>query len=862
MLESAPLVVIASDDPQRLSTLLVRLKQIGTAAPIEVVAFGPQWSEVLDAAAALGAYGYSPPDPLTGDRWAALGWALTAGQFSRGGYDAVALLADDARPFPGWLDELAAALDPVAVDVEGTKAGPGMVSPVGIVCPVSDQVRSTAQRVTLTDADVAAGIEQYAAARREAFSGIVSVLDVPDDLCVLVRGDVLDDDRILRPGLGAWTLADLVLRAEVAGGWRAVVAEGCYVGRSRAVAHRPETPDDVAARVRFYDQHTAATREPVVIAAYRVRITRLRDLALLRESIGSVSGLVDGVAVLLCNNPLDAQADPESAATLRDGKAPGYDACLLRACSGADAERVAIEFGGWVTTAAQGHGKIRVAAEVWTGKPDVATELDALGDVVHRLGLVGRNLWCLALEQDELVEPRVTREWLHRLCAHPNPTVQAYDVSILTVWDAPTLVREDAPFGDGGSRRGGPSALRLFRADPRRPHPRFVSGGSALAPVCSADAVRVANLRLYRVGLSTPQDRAHARLADSEEGMRLSAVRFATRIGLHMLVYERENPEDVARWLDELHGLLDETALVWTGAWTDEDYAAPPEEPHATGPAPDLLEIGMLHGAAFVRHPLADDIAGARNAGLDALSREHDGLTWGLFFDPDEWLADPIVDCRALRRMAESSRRGWLVQAVNHTQDGPPSVSDSLRMSALVPAMRMNGRVHESFSDAIKAYQATGKHPRIGYAPFALQHRGMALGTERTADKLDAYERLLRLELADRPRDPGAWVSLGWHFANDGHPIEAEECLRRAVDCAGTSYLPFRELAIVRLREARALFDACVERLAPAHPYTKHAQQIAAWLHENAPDATEMPHHPREVAPLPAFEYDRSKGGS
>jgi hypothetical protein len=863
-------ILIPSDDAQSAATAILHMLQVATwTMQVRVIAYGPDKEAVRTVAFALHADPHQLlPFVCDGDRWDAVNAGLQAAPLPDG--CDVVLLSDDARPPLGWEQDLTAALEPRALAVGADLALPPPPGTVGIVVPVSEQARSAAQRITLAAEDLAGGVDAYAARRRELYAGMVAPLDVPDDLAVLFRRSLVDlmlPGGLFRSRLGRWTLADLVLRAEM-GGTCAVVAEGAYVARSRLVPPR-SSPEwrDIDCRLRFYHFHCSS--DPVrVVTAVRVRLGSLRDLHLLRGVVGRAAQVTDGIAILLVSNPLEMLDDPELKNALR-GTVPSPmlttgDQRLLVACDHATSDVVAREFEAWAT--AQLARRVPVRVGVWTSTRDDAGERTMLRSIALDSREIGGSVWVLALDQAELIEEGMTHEFVHRLATHPNPTIRAYDLPTLTLWDAPRLAREDAPFGDGGTWKGGPSSARMYRAFPMRPFPVFEGGArSTHAPPCSDDAIRVASVRLRNAALVRPVDRDRRGLTSPEEGMRLSALRQSQRIGLHMLVYERENPEDVARWLDEVHGLVDAIVLVWTGAThppsTDPDCTA-----WANGMRPVFADIANRHGGFVVDHPLADDLAAARNAGLDALAER--GIAWALFVDPDEWFRDPIGDARAVRRMAESTRAGWLFQVANYTTKGTPSVSDSVRMSSLtVDGLRMSGRVHESFGDRLNALQRAGVDVRLGYAPFVLQHRGMALGAERTAEKLAHYERLLRLELVDRPHNPGAWVSLAWHYDNEGRGDLAEECLRRAVECAGHAYLPFRELGIARLREARDLFAACVDRLAPVHPYARQAEKTLAWLRENAPDPLRpgplleggIPDALPEFPPVP--RYDLRKEG-
>jgi len=260
-----------------------------------------------------------------------------------------------------------------------------------------------------------------------------------------------------------------------------------------------------------------------------------------------------------------------------------------------------------------------------------------------------------------------------------------------------------------------------------------------------------------------------------------------------------------------------------------------------TGPGRDLAQVAAWHNAAWEHRALNDDLAASRNAGIDKLDKLG-GLTWAMFIDPDEWLHDPYGDCVALRNMAMSSRWGWMFQVANYREGREPTISDTVRISRLdggKRTMRMDGRVHEGFGRSLRKLHDRDIHPRWRYAPFVLQHRGMGLEAERMRSKLDRYEALLRLELADHPHNAAAWVSLGWHYFNDGHDELGLECYERGVACAdaegGRVYLPFKELAYHHLREARDLIEGCCERLENSHQFYKLAHELRRFLVAHAP---------------------------
>lgn len=839
-------VVLVTEDLGRLLECLPRLIECsGAPVAIQVVGYGPEAQALAEVARG---FRHDPERVVITSCWVDSGSPVEAVNRGLRGLRVVptphvAVVSDDARVASGWLLELRKALAAESVMTGEIGWRGGDYGMIGFAGPVTDQTQIIAQRIELTEGEVAGGLDRYAADRRAHLEGCASVAELIDGFCLLGTAQAWTavsrwDGAALEEGLGSWAWADLFVRARRMR-QRVVVAEGCYIGRARTIRTGAWDAGDGADRIAFYRTH-AQTQAPKVIALVRARIGSLQQLQTLRGVVASLAPRCDGVAVLLGNNPLDIQDDPGFQAAAKaggGGVVSPADLTMLRACSGASPDRVARAFGEWCVTmgrAAGGQG-FQALARAWDGVPDEFGERCALHEMGARLGAT----WILSVEQDEILEESVTRAFLHRLAQHPDPSVRAYDLALLTAWDSPTLIREDAPWGDGGTWRGGPSAVRMWRAG-ELPMRTTDGNGVSAGPVIGEDGVRIASIRVRKFGLLRAADRAARGVVDSGESIRCYAYQPENRAGFHQLVYSRENADDVARWLDVAHGLCDRAVLVWT-----EEELPPEDSPWRT--------LTDTWGAMLVHQPLRDDLARARNEGIDVL-RLGGGLTWGWFTDPDEWFAQPLADAKAMRRMFESSRWGWLWQVANYRADGPPTVSDSVRVSRLDPAMRMDGRVHEGFSGALAALTDRGIHPRLVYAPFVAQHRGMAFAAERIREKLDKYERMLRLELEDNQHNPGAWVSLGWHYLNDGHEAEGVECLHRAVACAGRSYLPFRELAYHHLRIARSLIAASRDRLTTGHQWWKASEELAQVLARVAPDLPVMARGTeRPMMPLPAW---------
>ena len=750
-----------------------------------------------------------------------------------GGAERIAVLHDDVGLREGAWFEMASALEGKAVLSAGQSFAASQYGRIAFVGPVSDGIAKPAQRVELGEAEVQIGADGYAAHRMRHAKHLLTAVDELDPCFVMMsrEGAKWAAKHHIRIGLA--------MRRAATEGMRSAVAEGVYVTRmkpERAGAWEAGDGEALLDEYVLTEEYRKARSESEqsLALAMVAEVKTLRELTLLKAAIASAASLVDAVALVVTNNPLDLMDDKEFQEARKGGKLDRLDDTLLRNCGGRDASGVGAAVSNWlVDVVKQANGKAgTVRARISTSRDD----LDARSLAYRLCGEAGAT-WLLLLEQDELLDGSVDASCVKRLMRHPDESVLGYDCGILTHYNSPAQVRVDGPRGSGTT--SGPSGVRLVRwVSPIATTPvRSMNGAVSIAPLISQESVRAANIRIRKLDQMRESDRG----PEQTDSVSVRPYRNDTRIGFHCLIYERENIHDVARWLDLATGICDHSVLVWTS-----EEAVPSS----------WSSLAARYNAQVVHHPLRDDLATARNAGIDAL-HERGTLTWAWFVDPDEWLANPLDDAKAFRHMAESSRYGFLFQTCNYRRGEAPSVSDSVRMSRLDAEglIRMDGRVHEGFSDAWKKLQARNLHPRLVYAPFVVQHRGMSFSPERMRQKLDKYEHLLRLELADRPDSPGAWVSLGWHYFNDGFPEEGVECFRRGVECAGQSYLPYRELAYWHLRQAQGLVGESLERLVPSHQWYKTGKDLAAVLNEHVQPMREIAREPgRTIAPLPEFK--------
>ena len=723
------------------------------------------------------------------------------------------------------------------------------------------------QRVVLTEAESSVGLHGYAGKRLAYFAGSFSLAGEIDGkmLCLWpCARRVTEKGKLLDETLGEYAWQDLCIRLRNAQ-MGVVVSEACF-GAVLAKRHnKPESIGSVSERLLLFSKHEPS-RKPSVGCVYRATLKTVQDLNAFRASIAKSAQLCDSLVVVLKNNPLDIQSDMEFS-QFKD-RLGAAEKRLFQACDGAGKQSVEKEFGGWVASccrASTGKANVRVATII----PQTTSQTADINEGIKLSEQLGSDA-VFVLDHDEVLDDQLYRSDVERMLLDPNPMVYAYDLGIVYHWDSPALIRTEPPFGPTKSYEGGPSAPRLFRKIGNK-LPRCHNTQKALSHIPSPTApktcVSVSCYRIRALSLTRPLDRARAGLMGSEEHLCLSSFQPNTSLGLHFLCYENENPDDVLRWLSTLNALCVEKVMVWTGQWKDADMSWLSDKSllgrdvwFETGPSRELAVVCELYGCRIVHRHLDNNIAEARNAGIDSLANNSQ-IRWALFVDPDEWFENEIQDCQSIRNMLASDRMGYLFKVANWRGEGSSAtISDSVRISRLDRslAMRMSGRVHESFDKAVTSAQARGIHPRLTYAPFTLRHRGLSYEPGVMDKKLSKYENLLRLDLVDDTKNPGAWVGLGWHYLNEGHRSHAEECFKNSVDCAGQSYLPYKEMAFYRLRESREMVEKCLERLSPAHHFYHVCSEMSKWLAQYAPP------HPviergRDVDPLPLPIYEAEK---
>jgi len=816
---------------------------------------------------------------------------------------------DDARATDGWIEGMVAALETKHVNFATEPPDPTtnrrkdrpveLYGKIGMVGPVSDNVAGV-QRVGPTSEVNKIGYDLYAHNHHnnkfntgqrittQFLSGFV--------LCMkqdFVKDLMLDDGTNLiglfdeeNFPIGGYEDNDLCVRADIAG-WRLIIAFDTFVGHLGHQSfdkHFQNHMRGMKNRLNFYKKwQPFVSGEDKIIGNYRVKMTSINDLHVWKTSLIRHAELIDGFAVLMTNNPLEIMdgndwEDCKGSLSQRDQQ-------LLKECGGVDSFGVAKAVQSWIFDQTRESRKPEVVVQTWVAEFNERDERNLVIDMAENMGAT----WIMSIDHDEMLEDRIRRRHLDRMMNHPNPMVDSWELGWLNHWDTARTTRIDMPWGDGATYTGGMRGCRFWRV--KRGYKARISGGTANGLHCgncpdsSNMSRRHSALRFRHFGYVRAVDRirkfhdyqtkdpnpdssltggsGYGHLIN-EEKMIMRPFMPQNGIGMHMLVYEKESPDDIARWLDDVHGLMDRIVLVWTGEWDSLhlEMNLDTKDWPTTGPSRELATFAAMHGVEWIHKPLNKNISAARSAGIEYLHQyRNEGLGWAVFFDPDEMFEYPNKALASIRELALCTDTwGWLFTFLNPMKGGGSSKSESVRMSKLdhVGIMRMNGRVHESFNDAVKMIQNRGEHPNFRYAPFNTLNMGLYRDRDELYIKLKSYYDMCVLDLEDNPYNPGAWVTLGLQYNNDGNPELAKACFERGVMCAGTSYLPFRELGLYHLRIAKALMSEVMKYTTFGHEIHKVAEKTFDFLQMVAPGQPYVGTGRNIIGdqPLPDFPFD------
>ena len=797
-----------------------------------------------------------------------------------GAANVVVIMNDDVIVTSGWLEKLEAGLytdkmgivsRKAATDAQGLPSSAAIVQmeesrpwKVGMVGPVTNNAAGI-QTISLPEVTATTGslfsmqenemINRFAAQQESTNIGEVFEADFISGFCVAYRRELINDiifedlsgwhfvDPVF--GVGGYDDNDICIRARDAG-WKIGVAFDTYVhhyGHQTLDSVAPEMERGLKnAGVYFKKWSKYTQRDQKIVATYRVKLNTFHDYMLLRASIIRSSELFDGISILWTAPPSKMTTSRDYQAQALSGDEIEFLKQSLEQYEDGDLQALTK---GWVDLICGGQSDVEVIADKWVGEFDEREERNKGIELAYSM----EPDWVISIDHDEIVEDRIDRAFIERLMKNPNPMVSVYDFSWINHWDSPRLYRADQPWcwGYDSNMRG----FRMWRTS--KDNRRYIPPGygekglhCGNCPEYGFVSRRVASLRFRHYGYIRDEDRrrkyrwymekdpnpdpmltgnpeGYSHLIN-EENMVLSSYREDNGIAYTMLLHKEDQATDFHRIVDRLYPVCDYMNVVWT----------------AEGEIPkSIMDIAEVYGLTVVFKKFDDDLSEVRNAGLDDIRKNKSQYTrWALSLDSDEYFEDDWRGTVNIRRMAECNNSwAWMFKFKNHREDGSHNYSETSRMFFLDPQgiMKYSGRVHETVETSIGVLKAMNIHPQVKYAPFAMDHIGLAIDSDGLQKKLEQYTRLLVKQIQDEPLGCGAWVSLALQYGNEHDYDSMEKCLMQAINLAGTAFLPFKEMGTFHLRKARVMYENCLQRLSPAHPMYEYMNDVCGFLNQHAP---------------------------
>ena len=227
-----------------------------------------------------------------------------------------------------------------------------------------------------------------------------------------------------------------------------------------------------------------------------------------------------------------------------------------------------------------------------------------------------------------------------------------------------------------------------------------------------------------------------------------------------------------------------------------------------TGSSDRTIEIARSHGVELLEMVWPDSFALARNASLRAATG-----SWIFWMDADDTL--PIRTAEIILNAAISAPSDVIgfVIPVQFVEDGQPVGTrvDHVKLFRNLPGVEFEGRIHEQILPALRRIGGN-----IARLDAYVLHSGYDTSEQGQAKKRERDERLLQLDLEERPGHPFVLFNLGMtaHYTSDhleaikwlkmsienAEPTESH--LRKAYALLGTSHRVLGNLA-----EALSVFD-------------------------------------------------------
>ncbi len=232
--------------------------------------------------------------------------------------------------------------------------------------------------------------------------------------------------------------------------------------------------------------------------------------------------------------------------------------------------------------------------------------------------------------------------------------------------------------------------------------------------------------------------------------------RQAARAGISLCMIVRNEERVIAECLRSARGAFSQMIVVDTGS------------------SDRTPELARELGADVREHAWEDSFSAARNHSLSYAKGK-----WVFWMDADDTL--PLATCEALQKAAIEAPddiTGFIVP-VQFVEEGPGAGTrvDHLKLFRNLPGLRFEGRIHEQILPSLRE-----RPGRIARLDAVVLHSGYDTSAEGQAKKRERDEKLLKLDLEERPDHPFVLFNLGMTAHYTGRHEEAVSRLRESIE--------------------------------------------------------------------------------
>lgn len=410
--------------------------------------------------------------------------------------------------------------------------------------------------------------------------------------------------------------------------------------------------------------------------------------------------------------------------------------------------------------------------------------------------------WALALEEDEILEDKVTTEYLQKLLDPVNPEIMAYKVSHYYMWDTEDQWRFDPPWGKMAD-------VRLARVIPNRLITKegLITAQSGYVPHFPEECVKDSSLRIQNFGYITKKDREDKQAFYNKLNLKVgnSTVNFnhMTNVNgayfypwvenktLSVYVPTNKGGNLLYNWLEHVSYFADEVVIG-----NDNNLLK----------TEDLELISKYKNVKVVPTVMGDNYGEGRNTLLEACTCDYI-----LQLDIDE----RINDLMPLRRVLDyPGYEAWMFTIPNVQPDGGEIITETIRLFKNEPGIRYSGRLHETIDNYVKQHQW-----KISKSPVNIIHYGYSLQTPDEAfKKMTKYLETNLKQMKENPMYGMTYYNIALHFLEDDLVEDAIRLLNLCVTLQGGFPLASLELTKTHLKMANKWMAITMRGLPQEHP--------------------------------------------